>query len=406
MRSLRILYHHRTQGRGAEGLHITSIVRALEAQGHQVTVVSPPGIDPLDPANSTPVDKAAVQTRGLQSLWKAISRHLPNALFELAEIAYNVPAWVRLQRELKRTRYDLVYERYTFYLLAGGFLARRHGIPFVLEANEVSGIAQRARRQSFPRLCSVFERRLFERCTAIHTVSSHLAQRILDQQVPAARVHVVPNAFDPERVARRESRPALEARYGLQGRTTLGFAGWFDTWDRLDFLIDVFADLRRDHPGIALLLIGDGPVMGALRDQVRTMGLERDVVFTGAVPRQDVYDVMSLLDVAVLAHSNDFGSPVVLFEFMGLGIPVVAPRLGPILDVHRAGGTALLFDPLDAASLKQALDRLLRHPGERQSLAERAHSHLLSKHTWSRNASRILASAGLETARAAGANSR
>lgn len=394
----RILYHHRTQGRGAEGHHIASIVRALEAQGHEVAVLSPPGIDPLDPAHTTPVDKAAVETRGLQSLWKAISRHLPNALFELAEIAYNVPAWVRLQRALRRSRYDLVYERYTFYLLAGAFLARRHAIPFVLEANEVSGIANRARRQSFPRLCSAFERRLFARCTAIHTVSSHLAGRILDQGVAKERVHVVPNGFDPEHVTRRESRPALEARYGLAGRTTLGFAGWFDAWDRLDFLIDVFGEIRRDHPATALLLIGDGPVTGSLREQVRARGLEKDVVFTGAVPRQDVYDVMSLLDIAVLAHSNDFGSPVVLFEFMGLGIPVVAPRLGPILDVHRSGETALLFDPLDSSGLKQALDRLLRDPAERRALAERARAHLLTNHTWSRNASRILASAGLPPA--------
>ena len=36
---LNILYHHRTQGRGAEGVHITSIVRALQAMGHSVTVL-------------------------------------------------------------------------------------------------------------------------------------------------------------------------------------------------------------------------------------------------------------------------------------------------------------------------------------------------------------------------------
>jgi len=402
MRPLRVLYHHRTQGRGAEGLHIVSIVRALQAQGHEVTVVSPPGIDPLDPASSTPTDKAIVQTRGLQSLWKAVSRHLPNALFELGEIAYNVPAWFRLERELKRKSYDLLYERYTFYLVAGAHLAERHRIPFVLEANEVSGIEQRARPQAFPRLCSRFERWLFARCTAIHTVSSHLAQRILDQGVPAGRVHVVPNAFDPARVVRGENRASLEARFGLQGRTTLGFAGWFDAWDRLDFLIDVFAELRHDHPGIALLLIGDGPMMAALKEQVRSRGLERDVVFTGPVPRQEVYDVMSLLDVAVLAHSNNFGSPVVLFEFMGLRIPVVAPRLGPILDVHAAGETALLFDPLDAAGLRQALDHLLTDPAGRRALADRAHARLLAHHTWARNAERILDSAGLTTAEAAG----
>lgn len=401
MKPLRILYHHRTQGRGAEGLHVTSIVRALEAQGHHVTVVSPPGVDPLDPASSAPVDKAAVKTQGLQSLWKALSRQLPNALFELAEIGYNGPAALRLRRELKRQRYDLVYERYAFYLLAGAFLARRHGIPFVLEANEVSGIAHRARRQSFPRLCSVFERWLFGRCTAIHTVSSHLGRRILRQGVPPDRVHVVPNAFDPGRVVRREDKAALAARLGLEGRTTLGFAGWFDAWDRLDLLIDVFNGLKRAHPGIALLLVGDGPVMGALQEQVRARGLERDVVFTGAVPRQNVYDFMALLDVAVLAHSNDFGSPVVLFEFMGLGIPVVAPRLEPILDVLVPEQTALLFDPLDAKGLAGALDRLLRNPDERRALATRARTRLLSEHTWDRNAARILASAGLVPAEAA-----
>lgn len=402
MRPLRILYHHRTQGRGAEGLHVASIVRALQSQGHEVTVVSPPGIDPLDPASSAPVDKAAVRTQGLQSLWKMVSRHLPNALFELAEIGYNVPAGLRLRRELKRRRYDLVYERYAFYLLAGAFLARRYGIPFVLEANEVSGIAHRARRQSFPGLCSAFEGWLFGRCTAIHTVSSHLGRRILRQGVPPGRVHVVPNAFDPGRVVRREDGAVLAARLGLQGRTTLGFAGWFDAWDRLDLLIDVFEGLRRAHPGIALLLIGDGPVMGELREQVRAKGLERDVVFTGAVPRQDVYDLMALLDVAVLAHSNDFGSPVVLFEFMGLGIPVVAPRLEPILDVLVPEQTALLFDPLDAKGLAEALDRLLRNPDERHALATRARARLLSDHTWDRNAARILASAGLAPAEAAG----
>ena len=53
-RPLRILYHHRTQGRGAEGVHIASIVGALSAMGHQVTVLGPPGVDALATAGSAP----------------------------------------------------------------------------------------------------------------------------------------------------------------------------------------------------------------------------------------------------------------------------------------------------------------------------------------------------------------
>ena len=58
-----------------------------------------------------------------------------SALFELAEIAYNVPAWVRLERELKRARYDLIYERYTFYLAAAARCAPPIALPCVLQWN-------------------------------------------------------------------------------------------------------------------------------------------------------------------------------------------------------------------------------------------------------------------------------
>jgi glycosyltransferase involved in cell wall biosynthesis len=393
---LRILYHHRTQGRGAEAVHISSIVHALQAMGHQVDVLSPPGIDPMDPARSTPVDKAkGVQTGGVQSFWKLVSKHMPNFLFELAEMAYNVPAARRLREALARNHYDLVYERYAFYLVAGARAAQRAGVPFVLEANEVSGIADRARKQSYPVLCRRFERHLFARCTAIHTVSSNLKKMILAQGVPDAKVHVAPNAFNIAKVQGLVRDQALATQLGLDGRRVLGFAGWFDKWDRLDYFIEVFAQVKATHPQAALMLVGDGPVLVDARRAVAARGLEKDVVFTGAVPRTDVYRYLNLLDIAVLPHSNDFGSPVVMFEFMALKKPVVAPRLAPIEDVHRDGETALLFKPLDVAGCRGAIERLLADPAAAAALAARAYARLVERHTWHRNAELILESAAL-----------
>ena len=396
MKRLRILYHHRTQGRGAEAVHISSIVHALEEMGHSVTVLSPPGIDPLNAANTTPVDKARVRTGGMQTVWKLVSKHLPNFLFELGEMAYNFPAYRRVRSALAAERFDLVYERYAFYLVAGTMAARRAGVPFVLEANEVSGIADRARKQSYPGLCRRFEKALFDRCTGIHTVSSKLKEMILAQGVPEAKVHVVPNAFNVSKVKGIAGRdPALAARLGLAGKRVIGFAGWFDRWDRLDFFIDVFAQVRASHPGVALLLIGDGPVLAEARRAVGERGVGDDVVFTGAVPRTEVLGYLNLLDIAVLPHSNDFGSPVVMFEFMALGKPVVAPRLPPIEDVHRDGDTAVLFKPLDVAQCRAAIERLLDDPGFASAVAGRAYARLTERHTWRRNAELILAAAGL-----------
>lgn len=392
---LNILYHHRTQGRGAEGVHISSIVHAVRALGHAVTVVSPPGIDPLNLAQSTPVDKAQVSTGGVQTFWKLVSKFLPNFLFEIAEIFYNIPAYRRLDAVLAAQNFDLIYERYAFYLVAGAVLARKYGIPYVCEANEVSGIANRARKQSYPGLCARFERFLFARCTGILTVSSHLRDRILKQEVPDERVRVVPNAFDVAKVVGIVRDAELAKQLGIGSRLVLGCAGWFDRWDRLDFFIEVFRELRRSHEGIVLVLIGDGPVLGEARRLVQVHGLTGDVIFTGAVTRTDVYRYLELIDIAVLPHSNEFGSPVVMFEFMGLRKPIVVPRLGPIEDVHQDGDTALLFKPLDVDGCRGAIEQLVVSPDLRKQLAERAYLKLTTYHTWRRNAELILQSSGI-----------
>jgi glycosyltransferase involved in cell wall biosynthesis len=393
---LRILYHHRTQGRGAEGVHITSIVHALERMGHEVTVLSPAGIDPLASAGAAPVDKSRVPTRGVQTAWKWISRYLPNALFELAEMGYNFAAARRLERELAAGRYDIVYERYAFFLVAGALKAAKHKVPFILEANEVSGIRGRARRQTFGRACALFERALFHRCAGILAVSSHLRDRVLARGVPPDRVRVVPNAVDLEKFASVQRDATLTARLGLNGRQVIVVAGWFDAWDRLDFLVEALARLVVPFPHVCLLVVGDGPVLARARQRIDALRLSGHAVFAGAVPRQEVLGYLSQGDVAVLPHSNEFGSPIVMFEYMGLRVPIVAPRLPPIEDVHVDARTALLFSPLDLGEFVAQIEAFLGSIELRKEIATCAFEKLAREHTWECNARQILRAAHID----------
>lgn len=83
---LKVLYHHRTQGKGVEGTHIRGIVQAFQRAGHEVHVFSPPGVEVegMNNPESTP-EKAEPH-----KFWAAVSRHTPQALFELIELAYNI----------------------------------------------------------------------------------------------------------------------------------------------------------------------------------------------------------------------------------------------------------------------------------------------------------------------------
>ena len=386
----KILYHHRTQGRGAEGVHITSIVKSLESMGHSVTVLSPPGIDPMTHAGNAPVDKSKIKTSGINSFWKFVSNNLPNFMFEFAEIAYNLSAMRRLEKELSGQSYDMIYERYAFYMVAGAIKARKYNIPFVLEANEVSGIQDRARKQSFPALCSLFERFLFERCTTIHTVSSYLKKMILAQGVDEKAVVVTPNAIDPEKFDGKKDSSQLKAELNISNKKIIGFAGWFDHWDRLDLLFDVFLKLKKDYSDLVLLLIGDGPVLQAIKDKAMSEQLEADVILTGPVNRDVVHNYLSMLDIAVITHSNEFGSPVVMFEFMGLKIPIIAPKLMPITDVLTDKEDALLFNVMDMEAMEACLRQLLDDDALGAELSNTTYNKLMKYHTWDDNAREIL----------------
>ena len=99
----RVLYHHRTQGKAVEGVHIRGITDALRADGVAVDIISLPGADPY----ATP--KAMSPTQQATSLMKLVAR-FPEPLFELAELAYNLVAGWRVARYLSKAgKVDFIY---------------------------------------------------------------------------------------------------------------------------------------------------------------------------------------------------------------------------------------------------------------------------------------------------------
>src|SRR3954468_23540657 len=130
----RVLYHHRTQGKAVEGVHIRGITDALRAEGVAVDIISLPGADPY----ASP--KAMSPTRQAKWWMRVISK-LPEGLFELVEIAYNAFAAVRVGRYLREhADVDFIYERYSLFMFATVAVARRRGIPIILEVNDSANV--------------------------------------------------------------------------------------------------------------------------------------------------------------------------------------------------------------------------------------------------------------------------
>jgi glycosyltransferase involved in cell wall biosynthesis len=362
----------------------------LRELGHEVDVLSPPGIDPFSESTSAPVDKSDVRTRGWATIWKSISRLCPQVLFEIAEIGYNLSLWIRMGRQLRRKRYDAVYERYAFFMVAGAYLAKRHNVVFLLEANELSGVKVRSRKQRLGKICRYFEQKLLSRCDSIFVVSSTLAKMAFERGVPSSKIHILPNAIDEAALTVDQERlTSIRAKYATDSDLIIGCIGWFDEWDRLDFLLSVFRLVAKSSTNVKLMLVGDGPSLTEMKSQVEKSALEEKITFVGAVERSDVFAFLSIFDIAILPHSNDYGSPVVLFELLGLGVPVVAPALPPIEDVVDHGATALLFEPLNIEKCADQLNKAIQSIELRSRLADAGRQLVCGNHTWVGNARRI-----------------
>jgi len=290
--------------------------------------------------------------------------------------------------------YELVqaklYERYAFALVAGVIAGRRQRRVVLLEVNEVVGI-KRARAQVMTPVMRALERMVFRRADALLCVSSFLAAEAERRGARPGRVHVVPNAVDTKLFDALGTGLAVRRELGIPDDAVVaGFVGWFDHWDRLDVMVDAVARVRDAHPHVRLLLVGDGPTAGDLRRQIERNGLGSTVILTGAVPRNRIPAFIDAMDIGLLADSNAFGSPIVLFELMGMGKAVIAPDLAPVRDVIDNGDNGCIVPAGDTVAIAASLGRLLADPEERRAMGDRARRRVLERHTWAANARRVM----------------
>ncbi len=381
----RVLYHHRTQGKAVEGVHIRGVSDALRAEGIAVDIISLPGADPY----SSP--KAMSPTQQARSYMRWVSR-LPEPLFELAELAYNAVAGWRLLAYLRRQRdVGLIYERYSLFMFITVLIARAKRIPLILEVNDSAAVV-RVRPLFFQRLAMWIERWVFRRADGLVFVSSIFRDRTRAAHGEIAPAIVTPNAANIDKFSFTQAqRDEARQRYGLEGSVVCGYLGAFVPWHAIDAFVHRIADHLATDTQLKLLLVGDGATFPALKSFVEQRGLSDRVILTGRVPHDAVPGLLAAMDMAILPSAGDYTSPVKLFEFMACAIPPIAPDFEPIREVLAEGRTGWMFK---AGDLDAAVQAVLVHSRDRESLqqvGQAARAYIAAERQWRHNILQLLA---------------
>lgn len=290
----------------------------------------------------------------------------------LGELALMSALTNRLQTVVDQVRPDIIHAHSpVLNALPALKVGRRSGIPVVYEIRafwEDAAVDHGSTREGSLRYRATraLETRAIRQAGHVFTICEGLRSDIVDRGVPSTKVTVIPNAVDVQGFQLAQAaEPALQARWGLQGRTVVGFIGSFYAYEGLDLLVAALPLLLKSRPDIVLLLVGGGPQDAALKAQAQALGLGDHVVFTGRVPHAEVNRYYDLIDVlAYPRHSmrlTELVTPLKPLEAMAQGHLFVASDVGGHKELIRHGETGWLFKADDVNALSEAILDMLQH---------------------------------------------
>ncbi|MBU1125062.1 MAG: lipopolysaccharide heptosyltransferase II, partial [Candidatus Omnitrophica bacterium] len=200
-----------------------------------------------------------------------------------------------------------------------------------------------------------------------NVIARHMIE---DFGVPYQRIRLVPRSVDLEKFEfiSPEKKRKGEIHVGIIGRIT-------PLKGHMPF-IKAMARVIRAIPSLKIWVVGDAPpsketYKEELQVLVRRLGLWDHTEFLGT--QRDIPEVLSHLDVLVLATTTHEAFGRVIIEAQAAGVPVVATEVGGVIDVIEHEKTGLLVQPSDPVSMAEAVIRIVQDPVFARDLAENAY---------------------------------
>ena len=213
---------------------------------------------------------------------------------------------------------------------------------------------------------------------------------------PGTRMRRLAPAVDAQRFNPSVDGSAIRARHGVAGRVVISCISRLVDRKGQDRLIQALPHIRRIIPEAVVMLVGDGPDRPRLEKMVRSLGIERHVVFTGRVADDELASYYAACDVFALPCRTQRlgidveGLGIVLLEASATGKPVIAGNSGGAPDAVRDGDTGVVV-PDDARALANTIIDIVSDDFRAAAMGKAGRSWVLENWTWETPANRLKA---------------
>ncbi|WP_422733048.1 glycosyltransferase family 4 protein [Micromonospora sp. WMMD558] len=367
---------------GGLGRHVHALSVALAAAGHEVTVVT-------RHADGAPLEEYADGVRIVRAAEDPVTFPLATSSLLAWTMAFNHTLTRAALRATETGGYDVIHAHDWLVAHTAITLGEHLGLPLVttIHATE-AGRHQGWLPEEMNRTIHGIEHWLSNAATRVITCSGYMRDQVTTLfEVPAGDVDVVPNGVD-DRAWHARPRAVASARARFAGDGPLiGYAGRLVYEKGVQHLVRAVPYLRRRHPGLRVLIAGDGPYREELVDQARGLHLHDTVRFAGFLDSTQLPAVLGATDATVVPSLYEpFG--MVALEAAAAGAPLAVAATGGLAEIVEPGVTGVTFPHSDPDALAGAVDQLLADEVFARRVARRARAMVGERYGWATIAAR------------------
>jgi len=341
---------------GGSGIIATELGKSLAARGHHVHLLS----------SESPARLGGYQPglffHRVESPSYPLFRE-PQYLLSLAN---------KIVQVSRQERLDVVHAHYAVPHATAAYLAKQilaasstngTGMPRIITTLHGTDITVVGSDRSYTETVAF----CIQQSDGVTAVSQSLKDDTIRELGVTRDIRVIYNFLDCTK-NRRQDVSDLCASLRPSGEKLLIHVSNFRPVKRATAVVEIFAKIRKQIRA-RLLMVGDGPDVGAATGLARTLGLADDVKFLGE--QDEVVPVLSAADVFLLPSSEEsFG--LASLEAMACQVPVVASRVGGIPEVIEDGVAGFLHHPEDLDGMAASALKLLTDDAMHSRFAEAA----------------------------------
>ena len=265
---------------------------------------------------------------------------------------------------IKKEKIDILHCQGFLSSFLGFWLSKLTGIPYIATVQRLEGRGNRLKN-------SIYR-------NAVLCIGASRAIGEYFKEIGCKNIEIIPNGIDLERFK------------GLDRKSHDGFVvmtiARLEKVKGIEYLIGAFARLSLPRR-LSLVIIGDGSERKNLENLVKKLNLEERVEFLGEIPNERIPEYLAGADCFVLPSLKE-GFGIAVLEAMAAGVPVIASRVGGILDIIEDGKTGLLIEPGNPEEIAKAISKIYQDSVLREQLINNAIAEL-KRYNWKNMAERV-----------------